>query len=143
MLLSAGLEPPASIHVHGWLLIAGEKMSKTKLNQITPAELVADFGVDGYRYHFLADVPFGPDNDFSYEGMVARYNSDLANNLGNLAVARRDRGREAVRRRRSRAAPRQPARDRRRRRPTRRPRRRGSACSRPRRSRRRGDSSGR
>ncbi len=59
-------------------------MSKTKLNQITPAELVADFGVDGYRYHFLADVPFGPDNDFSYEGMVARYNADLANNLGNL-----------------------------------------------------------
>ena len=59
-------------------------MSKTKLNQITPADLVADFGVDGYRYHFLADVPFGPDNDFSYEGMVARYNSDLANNLGNL-----------------------------------------------------------
>jgi methionyl-tRNA synthetase len=84
MLLSAGLEPPASIHVHGWLLIAGEKMSKTKLNQITPADLVADFGVDGYRYHFLADVPFGPDNDFSYEGMVARYNADLANNLGNL-----------------------------------------------------------
>ena len=84
MLLSAGLEPPATIHVHGWLLIGGEKMSKTKLNQITPAALVADFGVDGYRYHFLADVPFGPDNDFSYEGMVARYNADLANNLGNL-----------------------------------------------------------
>jgi methionyl-tRNA synthetase len=72
------------LHVHGWLLVGGEKMSKTKLNQITPADLVADFGVDGYRYHFLADVPFGPDNDFSYEGMVARYNSDLANNLGNL-----------------------------------------------------------
>ncbi len=84
MLLSAGLEPPETIHVHGWLLIGGEKMSKTKLNQITPADLVADFGVDGYRYHFLADVPFGPDNDFSYEGMVARYNADLANNLGNL-----------------------------------------------------------
>ncbi|HTH05452.1 MAG TPA: methionine--tRNA ligase, partial [Ilumatobacteraceae bacterium] len=84
MLLSAGLEPPTTIHVHGWLLIGGEKMSKTKLNQITPADLVADFGVDGYRYHFLADVPFGPDSDFSYEGMVARYNADLANNLGNL-----------------------------------------------------------
>ena len=87
MLLSAGLEPPASLHVHGWLLVGGEKMSKTKLNQITPADLVADFGVDGYRYHFLADVPFGPDNDFSYEGMVARYNSDLANNLGNLLLS--------------------------------------------------------
>ena len=49
-----------------------------------PADLVADFGVDGFRYHFLHDQPFGPDGDFSYEGMVARYNSDLANNLGNL-----------------------------------------------------------
>ena len=46
---------------------------------------VADFGVDGYRYHFLADVPFGPDNDFSYEGMTgAALHADLANNLGNL-----------------------------------------------------------
>ena len=59
-------------------------MSKTRLNQIAPADLVADFGVDGFRYHFLADTPFGPDGDFSYEGMVARYNTDLANNFGNL-----------------------------------------------------------
>ncbi len=49
-----------------------------------PADLVEDFGVDGYRYHFLGATPFGPDGDFSYEGMVERYNSDLANNLGNL-----------------------------------------------------------
>jgi methionyl-tRNA synthetase len=70
--------------VHGWLLVGGEKMSKTKLNQINPADLVDDFGIDGYRYHFLRDQPFGPDGDFSYEGMVARYNADLANNLGNL-----------------------------------------------------------
>ena len=59
-------------------------MSKTRLNQIFPADLVADFGVDGFRYHFLRDTPFGPDGDFSYEAMVSRYNSDLANNLGNL-----------------------------------------------------------
>ena len=84
MLLSAGLEPPADWHVHGWLLVGGEKMSKTRLNQIAPADLVADFGVDGYRYHFLRDPSFGPDSDFSYEGMVVRYNTDLANNLGNL-----------------------------------------------------------
>ena len=84
MLLSAGLEPPQRVHVHGWLLVGGEKMSKTRLNQIAPADLVADFGVDGYRYHFLRDQPFGPDGDFSYEGMVARFNADLANNLGNL-----------------------------------------------------------
>jgi methionyl-tRNA synthetase len=84
MLLAAGLEPPQQISVHGYLLVGGEKMSKTKLNQIAPADLVADFGVDGTRYHFLRDVPFGSDGDFSYEGMVARYNADLANNLGNL-----------------------------------------------------------
>ncbi len=84
MLLSAGVEPPQSVFVHGFLTVGGEKMSKTALNQIAPADLVTDFGVDGYRYHFLRDQPFGPDGDFSYEGMVARYNADLANNLGNL-----------------------------------------------------------
>ncbi len=84
MLLSAGVEPPEHVHVHGFLLVGGEKMSKTSLNQIAPADLIETFGVDGYRYHFLADQRFGPDGDFSYEGMVARYNADLANNLGNL-----------------------------------------------------------
>jgi len=64
--------------------VGGEKMSKTRLNQIAPATLVAAVGVDGVRYHFLADQRFGPDGEFSFEGMVARYNADLANNLGNL-----------------------------------------------------------
>ncbi len=84
MCLAAGLEPPAHLGVHGFLLVGGEKMSKTRLNQIFPADLVADFGVDGFRYHFLRDNPFGPDGDFSYEAMVTRYNTDLANNFGNL-----------------------------------------------------------
>jgi methionyl-tRNA synthetase len=84
MLLAAGLEPPEHVYVHGFLLVGGEKMSKTKLNQIAPADLVEEFGVDGFRYHFLRDAAFGPDGDFSYEGIVARYNADLANNLGNL-----------------------------------------------------------
>jgi methionyl-tRNA synthetase len=89
MLMAAGIDPPHRIHVHGWLLLGGEKLSKTvhgpaKLTDIAPARLVEDFGADGFRHHFLHDVPFGPDGDFSYEGMVARYNSDLANNLGNL-----------------------------------------------------------
>jgi methionyl-tRNA synthetase len=84
LLMAAGIEPPPHIAVHGFLLVGGEKMSKSALNQITPAELVPTFGVDGFRYHFLRDQPFGPDGDFSYEGMVARYNADLANNLGNL-----------------------------------------------------------
>ena len=84
MCLAAGIEPPHRIGVHGFLLVGGEKMSKTSLNQIFPADLVADFGVDGFRYHFLRDNPFGPDGDFSYEAMVTRFNTDLANNLGNL-----------------------------------------------------------
>jgi methionyl-tRNA synthetase len=85
MLMAGGLEPPKCVFAHGWLLVGGEKMSKTRLNQIFPHDLIAEFGVDGYRYHFMADHRFGPDGDFSYEGMVARYNADLANNFGNLA----------------------------------------------------------
>ncbi len=85
MLMAAGLELPRKIFAHGWLLVGGEKMSKTSLNQIAPEALVEEFGVDGFRYHFMADQRFGPDGDFSYESMVTRYNSDLANNFGNLA----------------------------------------------------------
>lgn len=85
MLMAAGEAPPDHVAAHGFLLVGGEKMSKTALNQIAPADLVADFGADGVRYHLLADHRFGPDGDFSYEAMVARYNADLANNFGNLA----------------------------------------------------------
>ena len=89
MLMAAGLDPPRRVYVHGWLLLGGEKLSKTvhgpaRLTDIAPARLVDDFGVDGFRYHFLRDTPFGPDGDFSYERMVDRYNADLANNFGNL-----------------------------------------------------------
>jgi methionyl-tRNA synthetase len=85
MLMAGGLEPPKCVFAHGWLLVSGEKMSKTRANQILPHDLIPEFGVDGYRYHFMADQRFGPDGDFSYEGMVTRYNADLANNFGNLA----------------------------------------------------------
>src|SRR3546814_12691741 len=89
MLMAAGIEPPHRIHVHGWLLLGGEKLSKTthgpaRLTDIAPSRLVEDFGVDGVRYHLLRDTPFGPDGDFSHERVVDRYNSDLANNFGNL-----------------------------------------------------------
>ena len=50
MLLSAGVEPPEHVYVHGFLLVGGEKMSKTSLNQIAPSDLVETFGVDGFRY---------------------------------------------------------------------------------------------
>lgn len=82
--MAAGIEPPHRIAVHGYLLVGGEKMSKTALNQLLPADLVPTFGVDGFRYHLLRDQQFGPDGELSYEAMVARYNADLANNLGNL-----------------------------------------------------------
>jgi methionyl-tRNA synthetase len=85
MLFAAGEAPPRCVFAHGHLLVGGEKMSKTAFNQIAPADLVADFGSDGVRYHFLADQRFGPDGDFSHEAMVVRYNADLANNFGNLA----------------------------------------------------------
>jgi methionyl-tRNA synthetase len=85
MLMAAGEATPKTVFAHGFLLVGGEKMSKTRMNQIAPTDLVAEFGVDGFRYHFVADQRFGPDGDFSYEAMVARYNSDLANNFGNLA----------------------------------------------------------
>ncbi len=84
MCMAAGIDPPSQVLVHGWLLVGGEKMSKSGLNQISPGELVDDFGVDAVRYHLLRDTPLGSDGDFSYEGLTARYNADLANNLGNL-----------------------------------------------------------
>ena len=84
MCMAAGIDPPAHVQVHGWLLLGGEKMSNSSVNQISPGELTADFGVDPVRYHLLRDIPLGSDGDFSAEGIVARYNADLANNLGNL-----------------------------------------------------------
>jgi methionyl-tRNA synthetase len=85
MLMAAGVEPPRQVWAHGFLLVGGEKMSKTRLTGIHPFELVDHFGVDSYRYYFLREIQFGQDGSFSWESMVARYNADLANDLGNLA----------------------------------------------------------
>ena len=84
MCMAAGIDPPAHVQVHGWLLLGGEKMSNSSVNQITPGDLTAEFGVDPIRYHLLRDTPLGSDGDFSSEGITSRYNADLANNLGNL-----------------------------------------------------------
>jgi methionyl-tRNA synthetase len=84
MLLSAGIELPKAWAVGGWLLSGGEKMSKTSGNVVNPLDLIDEFGVDGFRYYVLADTTYGQDGDFTYEGLTGRYNSDLANNLGNL-----------------------------------------------------------
>ena len=86
MLMSAGIEPPKGWAVGGFLLVGGEKMSKTTGNVVSPLDLIDEFGVDGFRYYVLTDTIYGNDGDFTYEGLVARYNSDLANNLGNLAA---------------------------------------------------------
>ncbi|MGB8861303.1 MAG: methionine--tRNA ligase [Ilumatobacteraceae bacterium] len=84
MLLSAGIEPPTAWGVGGWLLVGGEKMSKTSGNVVNPLDLIDDIGVDAFRYYVLAETAYGQDGDFTYEGLIGRYNSDLANNLGNL-----------------------------------------------------------
>jgi methionyl-tRNA synthetase len=91
MCMAAGVDPPAHIFVHGWLLVGGKKLSKSQVadgtvsvTEIVPTELTDDFGVDPIRYHLLRDTPFGPDGEFTYQGITARYNADLANNLGNL-----------------------------------------------------------
>lgn len=84
MLMAAGLPVPQSVFAHGFLLTKGEKMSKSKGNAVSPAQLVERFGVDAYRYYFLRDVQFGTDGSISMEAMVQRYNGDLANDWGNL-----------------------------------------------------------
>jgi methionyl-tRNA synthetase len=85
MLMAAELEVPKKVFAHGWLLVGGEKMSKSKTNKISPAEITDHFGVDAFRYYFLRAIPFGSDGSFSWEDMSARYTSELANDFGNLA----------------------------------------------------------
>ena len=83
-LLAAGIELPNQIWAHGWLTINGEKMSKRLGNFIQPGPLVDEFGADVVRYYLMREVAFGQDGDFSHKNLVARYNGELANGLGNL-----------------------------------------------------------
>ena len=85
MLMAAGLPLPKKVFAHGWLLVGGEKMSKSKLTGIAPSDITDHFGVDAFRYYFLRAIPFGSDGSFSWEDMSARYTSELANDFGNLA----------------------------------------------------------
>jgi methionyl-tRNA synthetase len=85
MLMAAGVALPKKVFAHGWLLVGGEKMSKSKLTGIAPSDITKDFGVDAFRYYFLKAIPFGSDGSFSWEDMAARYTSELANDFGNLA----------------------------------------------------------
>ena len=84
-LWSAGLELPKRVFGHGFLLVNGEKMSKSVGNVVDPADLVAAFGLDQVRFFLMREVSFGQDGSYSAEAIKNRINSDLANNLGNLA----------------------------------------------------------
>ncbi len=84
MLEALGIRQPNTIFAHGWWLIADTKMSKSRGNVINPIDIVNCFGLDSYRYFLLRDVPFGLDGNFSEEAITKRFNSDLANDLGNL-----------------------------------------------------------
>ncbi|BBU21516.1 hypothetical protein MYXE_13050 [Mycobacterium xenopi] len=83
--MSAGIELPRRVFAHGFLLNRGEKMSKSVGNVIDPVALVDTFGVDQVRYFLLREVPFGQDGSYSDEAIITRINTDLANELGNLA----------------------------------------------------------
>ena len=84
MLMSAGLPLPRLVWVHGWLLVQGERMSKSRGNFLDPIDVVAALGSDGARYCTLREVAFDRDSDVSWDSFVRRYNADLANDLGNL-----------------------------------------------------------
>jgi methionyl-tRNA synthetase len=84
--LMAADEPlPKGVFAHGWLLFEQQKMSKSKGNVAYAEPIARTIGVDALRYYLLRDVPFGQDGNFSHDALLTRYNSDLANGLGNLA----------------------------------------------------------
>lgn len=84
MLMALGEPLPKQVYGHGWLLLEGGKMSKSKGNVVDPVILVEKYGLDAIRYFLLREVPFGSDGVFSNEALINRINSDLANDLGNL-----------------------------------------------------------
>jgi methionyl-tRNA synthetase len=84
MLMALGIELPKQVFGHGWLLVDGGKMSKSKGNVVDPVVLVDHFGVDAVRYYLLREIPFGADGLFNNEIFIKKINSDLANDLGNL-----------------------------------------------------------
>jgi methionyl-tRNA synthetase len=84
MLHAAGLPLPGGIIAHGWWLQRGTKMSKSTGNALNPLDLVDEFGADAFRYFLIREMNVGQDSDFTREQFLVRYNSELANNLGNL-----------------------------------------------------------
>jgi methionyl-tRNA synthetase len=83
--MAAGLPVPKAIVAHGWLLFEESKMSKSRGNIVRTETILDVLGADALRYFLLREVVFGQDGSFSFDALVQRYNSDLANGLGNLA----------------------------------------------------------
>ena len=84
MLMSAGIDLPRKVWVHGFMTVRGEKMSKSRGNFFDPFDVIAAFGADGTRFVTLREFPFDQDADVSWDSFVRRYNADLANDFGNL-----------------------------------------------------------
>lgn len=84
MLHAAGLPLPKKVFAHGWWTVEGEKMSKSLGNVIDPEEIAREYSVDTFRYFIFREMPFGGDGNFTQEALKRRYNSELANDLGNL-----------------------------------------------------------
>lgn len=84
MLKALGIRLPTTIFAHGWWMMGEDKMSKSRGNVINPLDMIEKYGLEVYRYFLLRDVPFGLDGNFSEASIVKRFNSDLANDLGNL-----------------------------------------------------------
>lgn len=84
MLMAVGLEVSRNVVGHGWLLVGGEKMSKSKATGIAPSQIIDVFGLDAFRFYFMSAIAYGSDGSFSWEDLDARYHAELANGLGNL-----------------------------------------------------------
>ncbi|PRR73847.1 Methionine--tRNA ligase [Moorella humiferrea] len=84
ILMAAGIEPPRQVFGHGWLLVDGGKMSKSKGNVVDPMVLIDRYGADAIRYFLLREMPYGADGYYSEEALINRINTDLANDFGNL-----------------------------------------------------------
>jgi methionyl-tRNA synthetase len=84
LLMSAGLPIAKRVHIHGWLTVNGEKMSKSLGNFVKPEELADKYSVDALRYFLIREIPFGEDGDFSEKSLVERINGELVSDLGNL-----------------------------------------------------------